>query len=333
MGVSGGGDLLYSLKNLVLAHLVSIATSRAAVAGRFVPRIDIDANWLIRKYCSKNGSVLLGSVVEVIAAFVQAGFAVSVIFDGDSRPHTKMAYFSRRTEIEAARIDGIKAKGAVIALSQRLSTGQYESGDEKLQLTNDLVREEKFLSSCESKANSAPPSDCYNLLKDIVSGITDTSGKGGRIDMFAKATFEADFAIAHRAKHGKTDLILGNDTDYPGVVGDDCLAVKAFKYSARDKAISGIVLSSGCKKTISDAASNIVLNLADSNQFAEAKHPLLDGASPAMRAVIMIGLGCDVLYKVGIKGIGAKTISDCIASMGDMQWIQRRSKLLRLTAR
>lgn len=94
MGVSGGGDLLYSLKNLVLAHLVSIATSRAAVAGRFVPRIDIDANWLIRKYCSKNGSVLLGSVVEVIAAFVQAGFAVSVIFDGDSRPHTKMAYFS-----------------------------------------------------------------------------------------------------------------------------------------------------------------------------------------------------------------------------------------------
>jgi hypothetical protein len=117
MGVSGGGDLLYSLKNLGLAHLVSIATtSRAAVVGRTIPTIDIDANWLIRKYFSKNGSVQLGSVIEVIAAFVQAGFAVSVLFDGDSRPHTKMAYFARRTEIEAARINGIKAKGTVIAL-------------------------------------------------------------------------------------------------------------------------------------------------------------------------------------------------------------------------
>ena len=69
MGVSGGGDLLYSLKNLDLAQLVSIATSRAAVNGRTVPRIDIDANWLIRKY-SKDGSILIGSIIEVISAFV-----------------------------------------------------------------------------------------------------------------------------------------------------------------------------------------------------------------------------------------------------------------------
>ena len=59
MGVSGGGDLLYSLKNLGLAHLVSIATSRATVVGRTVPTIDIDANWLIRKHFSKNGSTAL----------------------------------------------------------------------------------------------------------------------------------------------------------------------------------------------------------------------------------------------------------------------------------
>ena len=313
--MSGGSDLLYSLKNLGLAHLVSIATSRATIAGRTVPRIDVDANWLIRKYFSKNGSVLLGSIVEVIAAFVQAGFAVFILFDGDDRPHVKMAYFARRTEVEVARINGIKAKGAVMALSQRLATGQYKSGNEKVCLSNDLAREEKFLSSCESKANNAPPSDCYNLLKEAVKGITDVSGKGGSIAMVAKATFEADYAIAYRAKHGETDLILGNDTDYPGIVGDACLAVKMFKYNSRDKTITRIVLSSGCKDTITSAAYTIDLNLSDSNQFTAAKYPLLDGASPAMRAGIMVGLGCDTSHKNGIKGVGTKTIFDFIASM------------------
>ena len=137
MGVSGGGDLLFSLKNLDLAQLVSIAISRAAVKGRSVPRIDIDANWLIRKYFSKDGSILIGSIVEVISVFVQAGFGVSIIFDGDVRPHAKMAYFARRTEVEVARIDGIKAKGTVMALSQKLANGLYDSGDDKVQLTND----------------------------------------------------------------------------------------------------------------------------------------------------------------------------------------------------
>jgi len=220
MGVSGGGDLLYSLKNLRLAHLVTIATSRAIAAGRTVPRIDIDANWLIRKYFSKNGVVQFGSIVEIIAALVQAGFAVSILFDGDERPHVKMAYFARRTEVEVARIDAIKAKGTVMTLSQRLSNSQYESGEEKVRLTTELAREEKFLSSCESKANNAPPSDCYDLLKEAVESITDTSGKGGSIALIAKATYEADYAISCRAKYGQTDLILGNDADYHGIVGD-----------------------------------------------------------------------------------------------------------------
>lgn len=317
MGVSGGGDLLYSLKNLHLAQIVSIATSRAAVNGRTVPRIDIDANWLIRKY-SKDRSILIGSIIEVISAFVQAGFAVSIIFDGDVRPHAKMAYFARRTEVEKARIDGIKAKGTVMALSQKLANGQYESGDEKVQLTSDLAKEEKFLSTCESKSNNAPPSDCYNVLKEAVEGVADTTGRGGSVVMVAKAFFEADYAIAHRAMHGETDLVLGNDADYHGIIGDSCLAVKMFKYNSRDKSISSIVLSGGCKKTVIDAASTINIDLSDTDKFATAKYPLFDGASYALRAVIMIGLGCDTNYKNGVKGVGAKTISDHIASMGDI---------------
>ena len=317
MGVSGGGDLLYSLKNLDLAQLVSIGISRAAARGRTVPRIDIDANWLIRKYFSKDGSILIGSIIEVISAFVQAGFAVSIIFDGDVRPHAKMAYFARRTEVEVARIDGIKAKGTVMALSQKLSNGQYESGDEKVQLTEDLAREEKFLSTCENKSNNAPPSDCYNVLKEAAEGINDTSGRGGSIVMVAKASFEADYAIAYRAKHGETDIILGNDADYHGIIGDSCLAVKMFKYNSRDKSISSIILSGGCKKTVTDAASIINVDLSDSDKFAAAKYPLFEEASNVLRAVIMIGLGCDTNHKNGIKGVGAKTISECIASMGD----------------
>ena len=98
MGVSGGGDLLYSLKNLHLAQIVSIATSRAAVNGRTVPRIDIDANWLIRKY-SKDRSILIGSIIEVISAFVQAGFVVSII-------HTKR----RRLQYNIVLSAGSKTK-------------------------------------------------------------------------------------------------------------------------------------------------------------------------------------------------------------------------------
>ena len=53
MGISGGGDLLFSLKTVAFAHLLAIACSRAEENGRSVPRIDIDGNWLLYKFCSK----------------------------------------------------------------------------------------------------------------------------------------------------------------------------------------------------------------------------------------------------------------------------------------
>ena len=99
MGVSGGGDLLYSLKNLGLAHLVSIATSRAAVVGRTIPTIDIDANWLIRKYFMKSllgfdfhdGARMTRSEVLTAAQRVQIAdlFASLLVFHDDPPENLK----------------------------------------------------------------------------------------------------------------------------------------------------------------------------------------------------------------------------------------------------
>ena len=211
MGITGGGDMLFRLKSVALAQLFAIASSRAEKNGRSVPKVDIDANWLLHMFSKGRSSI--GIIVEIASAFVQEGFAVSVLFDSDIRHHSKLEFIRRRTKAEYGRINGISAKGTVMQLSQSLQTGQYGSNDEKIQLTEKLRKEENYLKKCESDARSITSPEYYEILKEAVKGIVDTTNRGGSIEMVEKAFHEADYAICYRVVKGETDIVLANDCD------------------------------------------------------------------------------------------------------------------------
>jgi len=315
MGISGGGDLLFSLKTVTFAHLMAIASSRAEQNGRSVPRIDIDGNWLLHRFCSK-GRFAIGIFVEIVSAFVQEGFAVSIFFDGDSRYHAKLESISRRTKAEYARINGISAKGTVMQLSQRLQARQYGNIDEKLRLEEKLGKEEKYLSKCENEATrNLTLHEHYDMLKKAVKEIVDGTNKGGSIKMVEKALHEADYAICYRVMNGETDVVLANDCDYKVAAGDACLAINEFKYDTRAKTMKHVTLTSGSRTTIENAASAAGIAL-DNKHYKAAAHPLLDEASPALRALVAVGLGCDTLPG-GVRGIAIKGISTFLEGIDD----------------
>jgi len=133
--------------------------------------------------------------------------------------------------------------------------------------------------------------------------------------MVEKALHEADYAICYRVMNGETDVVLANDCDYKVAAGDACLAINEFKYDTRAKTMKHVTLTSGSRTTIESAAMAAGIGL-DGKNYKAAAHPLLDKASPALRALIAVGLGCDTLPG-GVCGIAMKGISTFLEGIND----------------
>jgi len=133
--------------------------------------------------------------------------------------------------------------------------------------------------------------------------------------MVEKALHEADYAICYRVMNGETDVVLANDCDYKVAAGDACLAINEFKYDTRAKTMKHVTLTSGSRTTIENAASAAGIAL-DNKHYKAAAHPLLDEASPALRALVAVGLGCDTLPG-GVRGIAIKGISTFLEGIDD----------------
>ena len=75
-------------------------------------------------------------------------------------------------------------------------------------------------------------------------------------------------------------------------------------------------------KASSVLAVNEIDSIIGKQVFTYAKEPILDENDDAIRAMIALSLGCDVIPGSGISGVGTSTLVDLFTKLRQMVYIK-----------
>jgi hypothetical protein len=111
MGVKSGGKMLHKVRVKAIDNLITVLRHRANKRGAERPCIDVDVNWLIRRYP-------LHLVLAFAKQFLARGVDVWMITDNPTgyRHHSKKATIDRDATCEQARLDSIGLRQHMLAL-------------------------------------------------------------------------------------------------------------------------------------------------------------------------------------------------------------------------
>ena len=247
----------------------------------------------------------------------ETGFFVTAVLDGNTRPQSKRDSFDRRFKQTMNLINGPYCRHAAMVLA----TKENRSNEEAMKL-NTLNLEAKKLESEKIVISSHFYSDLTTKLEYIDAHKEDGNTGGYVNKKIFKAEYQADYIMAHRFLSNGCDMLLSTDNDFSTLAGPRCICLKIFKV-VKEKKDSNLI---GSKKKETESyclfeiggGSNVHMNELESNinakyttsaiRWIKALHPILDVKDEKLRALFVVGIGCDVFP--GVKGVTPRWIDN-----------------------
>ena len=170
----------------------------------------------------------------------------------------------------------------------------------------------------EAASKMQVPNDFKDMLVhalEEVRAFTVDRESGGCVSRnVIKAEYEADYIIAYRFRQRKCDLIFSTDSDMSALCGPSCISIRSFgenkkrKHGKNDCVTNTFNISGGSNKLMIWLQKFIQSEMPNNKiKFEEAQYPLLEYTHPLTLALIVVGIGCDVLPS-GVPGVTAKAI-------------------------
>jgi hypothetical protein len=149
MGIKTGHDSSYTLDNLTLVNLLTLITHRQLQrkSGIQKPVIDIDASWVVR--CSTNITydMRVISLMRLVVLFILKGCHVNIIFDGNTRHHTKRSTIKRKVDCHRTKVDYHVLKHDLSQMYTDLNN--ITCKEEKQKMTKNIAQIKKKLKSMD----------------------------------------------------------------------------------------------------------------------------------------------------------------------------------------
>jgi len=296
MGINEGSKIFHKLKDIRLPQLAAILrdlrpspSSPGPTQRR--PCVAIDGNWI----CNRVGGIP-GRLMNIAEAFVAQDINVIIVFDGAFRHHSKRVSTKRSADCEKARIKAIETRAALM----KLRNGGISDEAEEKKLSRNLKTLET--QSVGGSGNRFHP----GFANAVVAAIEKkgTSSIQSRI-----ALTQADTVLAKLIVDGHADAILGNDGDFPVLIGGKGIAISDFKYDVRKKQLRDFTLATGFVSVLRRATRSISMS---DDKILHAQFPLIDGRDdPRFRCLVAVCLGNDTCVS-GVPGVAASTLSAII---------------------
>jgi hypothetical protein len=306
MGINGSHKLLtYWLTDVTIKELFSIATIRCELALESgiersrKPTIDVDISWVYRR-SSCAGKDALEHTFKICLELVKEGFLVELICDGSKRHYTKRATIARQVKQYKSQLNIFEKRAELMQLAERRrltdSLKERESYEaEEKSLSNSIKRMENIF-----QAESVDVGQClYDDLQDAIALLSDDMiGESGGYMTCYQAKYQADSAIAYRAIHGISDVVLMNDSDLAAHVGNHCLGIKDFRFieTSTGNSLREMQLFSPSYDTIRNIAKEIGVDVDKTkHRIRKPEFPVFENIYDIkLRCLIAVGLGCDV---------------------------------------
>lgn len=260
---------------------------------RTSPVIDLDASWIVRKLTCSNDA-RMGYLVRLSKILLRLGCDVVVICDGPLRHHSKRAKTQRDAQSKQNIIDykalSIQLMTTVNSIEHTNDYNEKKSLLEKKVVINNKLEKlrKKLYSNIFDVGDSFYDSLCIeaneiNTSIEVTNKITIIQNK-----------FQADSLLAFRCMNNLSDICFASDTDQAALCGEKCVSVREFSITKNNQSLNKISLFSSCINTIYKIANYIRLPHNHAN-VVKAAFPVFQGISEIRcRALIAIGLGCDV---------------------------------------
>jgi len=257
-------------------------------------------------------------ISAIVRALAVAGIDVIVVADGTSRPPTKRATVKRSASREHARISALMAKKELAMLLQ----SKHYTNDEKAALERRVKTKER------AAAAALPPLDFTKDLKDELEFLSEDKDIQSTQIHLKIAKQQADPLIARLLIDRMGQAIMSSDSDFAAYLGSNCLCIKNFRYSFRESKLDKIVLSTG------DSRMAEKVNAFMQNNFIvfknKPKHPIFSGEDdPMSRALICVGLGCDV-YPGGVAHFGPAKMHTAITGIAEAGCVSQNERFDKL---
>jgi hypothetical protein len=184
---------------------------------------------------------------------------------------------------------------------ERLQSDNVEDKATILEEEKRLSEKVKRFEKAEQREKIDVGDDFYKDLCNYIDGLPaqEFGTRGGKIFVI-QAEFQADAVMAHRLVNKISDIVLCADSDLASLTGEECVSIKDFKYSNKEItqievffAFESTMLKTRTLLLIDEDTPNITINNPECPIFDEIK-------SFQLRALISVGLGCDV-FTFGIK--------------------------------
>ena len=333
MGVKGckKGEVLWEGKKLNLKMLKLLQVGN---------RIDVDGNGLAWTMFHgskvKSFHQLLHSMAEFLMKIAfSGGFVITIIVDGDDRPDCKRDSWSRRKSKELDEVNRVFCRMKSMSLYQKVKSANATE-EERREYEEFRKAAKAFESKC-SRSNFKIPNDFHiQLSQQLMSlGACIQNENGGYVvETVLKAKFQADSVIAQRSISNKSDFVMSKDSDFPVLIGKDCILLTNIYEKKNGPAQRGrkqkTNKNTDSQKQLKDATMYNVdicgsnncsmrdlkckleaYGFDDSIEWKEAQYPLFQYSNPTLRGTIAVALGCDA-YKQGVQGLSYKTIHQMI---------------------
>jgi hypothetical protein len=195
------------------------------VYARFsLPTVYVDASCLAYRFRSLFGGVV--AVVEVMQLLIEEVSGVVLVFDPNSRYHSKLASVQRRGVRERARHQVYGLKQKVMRISGQLRSN-YLNFEERGRLQAELIESERKMKALQKKVDRE--SDINFEDQVVAKALQIYCGDRGGSFSVARPPFQADSYITKHTIKGKCVIILGDESDYTVLCGGQGSYVDEFQ--------------------------------------------------------------------------------------------------------
>jgi hypothetical protein len=281
MGVKNGSQMLHQATVGSLAELSTILYHHCQLCGAKTPTIDVDDQWLCRKFSMLMHGPIPG-ILTFATQFLSIGVKVTIVDDGPYRHHSKKATIQHDALYKQARIESILMCTNLlkrVQQSRSLDITQTESS----KLLAERKKLEKTVTSKENLIRShVPESDFCLCLEEGINQLQEewlVQKRMAEIE-YVQARTQADAVICYHALNNMIDGAIANDSKFAVVAGGKMLQID-WKGGASKKKIQGIHISSPHRSVINEC---MIKTLKNSHSSIEevAKFPLLKADDPML---------------------------------------------------
>lgn len=318
MGINGKHTLTHSLDNLSFVDVCAIVRRLKEQNDPTNQRritVDVDASWLVRMKSKMSDNDRVPYLIRFCKIWSDAGFEVFLVCDAESRHHSKRIRYQRFG-------DGSRNKLRIRQNRRRLHDLAKESASLTITVEEKSRLMQEFVTlNDEQKRLERTIEDIFDVgdlfYNTKIQKLNRETSANGTINVL-QAEFQADSLLAYRLNHGLSDIMICADSDQAALCGNRCFAIKQFKFIEGNKNRSSSVNNISIFTTSWNNIERIKCYLPNDSKYITKKSntPVFENRlEPHVRALIAVGLGCDVFPK-GVPNLGPakmnKLLNDCL---------------------